>query len=63
MSGRKTTHTQMEARTTVREYAWADDQTLEETDAHTAVLSFGENAKPLTPDWFAKFSFFGEIKS
>ena len=58
-----------EAMTTVREYVWADDQTLEETDAHTAVLSFtssqwipihrwvlsfGENALPLEPDWFVE---------
>lgn len=59
-----------EARSNVREFIWADNQIIEENhDKKTTtlsftssqwgpiqkwLLSFGENAKPLEPDWFVE---------
>ena len=58
------------ARSTIRENIWADNQTIEMDKKEGAVklvfttsqwipvlrwvLSFGENARPLEPDWFCR---------
>ncbi|MBR1403532.1 MAG: WYL domain-containing protein [Treponema sp.] len=62
-----------EARAHVRDFVWADDQTIEEKTTLTFtssqwipivhwVLSFGKNAKPIEPDWFVAEIENGKLK-